>query len=91
MVNNSGGLKDCMFSINLDGQRLSGHILFLSQISTSLQKPKVGQINECNFPYQLKDDENDVSQFILSDNRLSINDIAQNNNYILSWLEKFFL
>ncbi len=65
-----------MFSIDLDSQRLSDHVLLLLPINNILQEPKVSQIDRCNFPSQLKDQKSDKSQFLLLGNKLSVNNIV---------------
>ena len=74
--NNNCELEIWAFFDNSDDQMLSDYELLLSLISASLWKSKIGYIDKHNFLSQLKDPENDASQFFLSDNLLSANVIT---------------
>ena len=55
---------------------LSDYELLLSSINASFWEFKVDHINEHNFLSQLKDQRSDVSQFFLSDNLFSANNVT---------------
>ena len=55
---------------------LSDHEFLLSPINASLWESKVSHIDKHNFLSQLKDQKSDASQFLLSDNLFSANDIT---------------